>query len=86
MLVNVENIEAAIEKLGDGQVLKYQLHETFGADIVYVELNTTGKGGKYILSCERREDDRVDGKPSGNKREHVKHNSAHFLAKWISQR
>jgi len=86
VLVTRANILKAIQGLTEGQVLKYQLHETFGADIVYVELNTTGKGGKYVLSLERREGDTPEGKPTGVKREHIKHNNANFLAGWIRTR
>ncbi len=86
MIVTMNDVQAAIEKLGKGQALKYQLVETFGGDIACIELNESGKGGKYVLSFEPRADFKPDGKRSGSKREFIKHSSAKFLARWITQR
>lgn len=86
VLASQKDIQAAIEKLGTGQAIKYQLAETFGGDIAYVELNTTGKGGKYVLSFEGRKDFKIDGKPSGQKRVFITHSNAKFLGRWLNQR
>ena len=56
-------IKAQIEALKEGQVLKYKFPEYRGGEIMWVELNKTGKGKKYNMSAEKTE----AGKPTGKK-------------------
>ncbi len=56
-------IRSQIEALKEGQVAKYKFPEYRGGDIMWVELNNTGKGKKYNMSVEKTE----AGKPTGKK-------------------
>ena len=76
-----DDIIEHIEQLGVGQTLHYKVPESWGGDLIYIELNPqypeTGK--KYSLGTETI----ADGKPSGKKSFISYSEKAKELAAWV---
>lgn len=79
-----DTMAEAIEKLTVEEALRYRLPETFGGNLVVIELNPQypQKGHKYILSSEKL----IDDKPSGKKSRLFDADKPKALASWITER
>lgn len=72
-----------IEGLASGQSLNYKLAgEVMGGALAIVELNTSGKGKKYMLCGEKY----VNGQRSGKKYEIFSSDKSKDIADWIASR
>jgi len=80
----VNIIASQIEQLGPGQSLSYKLPESFGGELVVIELNPRypDKERKYILSTDKI----VDGEPAGKKSLLFGHDKPRVLARWVVDR
>ena len=80
MKAEKKEIEATVQALSDGQAAKYQLPQTFGGEVCWIELNRSGKGKKYNLYLEKV----VDGQPCGKKVLQFDSDKPKELASWVN--
>lgn len=79
MITDKKVVKSQIEAIKNDQVAKYKLPEYRAGDIMWVELNNTGKGKKYNVWAEKTE----AGKPTGKKTLFMNSDSPKDIANWI---
>ncbi len=81
MRAATSDVQAALEKLSEGQTITYKLPETFGSEFAHIQRNPEGKGKNYTMTLEKTE----GGKPTGKKTVFMEHDSPRFVASWINR-